>query len=514
MLMQRWRILVLVGLVAAPLLVLIGLGCYHMWLTGLGIWLWWPLSGCIAFAYVLAWRWQKKSRLLPSEPAPPLHWTERDREAWHLVEARAKNRVKQAKPEQFTSFALYIETAENLALELARFYHPKATDPVGALTIPEILTVIELATHDLAEMVDQYLPGGHLLTINDMRRVKKMADWYPMISNVSWLISSIFNPVNTIIRYTASQAGMTFPWQLLQQNVLEWFYIAYVHRLGSYLIELNSGRLGVGAQRFRQLQQGLPSAAGEPKVAETVRSMRFVVMGQAKAGKSSLINALLGQQRAITDVVVATAETAHYDLKPPGIDTRLQVWDTVGYAAAGPKQDQVRATEQAAQNADLIILVLHARNPARQADLDMLEKLHAFFRGHPELRRPPMLAVLTHIDLLSPAMEWQPPYDWQHPERLKEQQIQEAVAAVRDQLGRFLDGVIPVCTAPGKILGIDEWLFPALAGLFDQAHAVAFLHCLKAEMDTGKVRKVFHQLLMASKELGNAIFQQPMGKAK
>jgi hypothetical protein len=41
-----------------------------------------------------------------------------------------------------------------------------------------------------------------------------------------------------------------------------WFYTAYVHRLGTYLIELNSGRLRIGAARYRELMQNtLPDDA-------------------------------------------------------------------------------------------------------------------------------------------------------------------------------------------------------------------------------------------------------------
>ena len=40
---------------------------------------------------------------------------------------------------------------------------------------------------------------------------------------------------------------------MLQQNLLVWFYTAYVHRLGTYLIDLNSGRLRVGVPRYREL---------------------------------------------------------------------------------------------------------------------------------------------------------------------------------------------------------------------------------------------------------------------
>ena len=144
---------------------------------------------------------------------------------------------------KFTDINYYVEVGKEMALELSRFYHPGAKDPVGSLTIPEILAVVELAAHDLAEMVDQYLPGGHLLTINNWKQARQAADWYQTASNVYWLASALLSPLNTGLRYAASQLGMSRPLQMLQQNLLLWFYTAFVQRLGTYLIDLNSGRL-------------------------------------------------------------------------------------------------------------------------------------------------------------------------------------------------------------------------------------------------------------------------------
>jgi hypothetical protein len=58
------------------------------------------------------------------------------------------------------------------------------------------------------------------------------------------------------------------------------------------------------------------------------------------------------------------------------------------------------------------------------------------------------------------------------------------------------------------VLGVEEGLLPALAELLDRAHAVALLRCLRAEADTGKVSKVFSQLLAAGKGLAKALGQQ------
>jgi hypothetical protein len=504
--MHRWRLILLALLVAAPVLFLIGYGSFMLWQTDWAFWAWWPMAACLALAYLLGWYWQRKQGLLRVDFTVPLHWTDRDRQAWQLVEARGKAAAK-LDPEKLGSFPFYVETAQEMALELARFYHPKAKDPIGSLTVPELLAVVELAAHDLAEMVTTYVPAGHLLTVDAWRKAKQATEWYTTASNIYWLVSGLFAPVNTGVRYLASRLGVTMPFQKLQANLLVWFYTAYVHRLGTYLIDLNSGRLKVGARRYRELlaEHG-PAAAVEVKGqivgegAESVRQVTLTLLGQVKSGKSSLVNALLGEQRAATHVLPATEEITRYELMLEGIPTRLVLADTVGYGHTGPRQDQLRATQEAAMRSDALLLVLHARNPARQPDLELLQALSKWFEARPDLKMPPVLAVLTHIDVLSPAMEWQPPYDWQQPKRPKEEQIAHAVAAVREQLGEYVADVVPVCTAEGKVYGVQEWLLPALLGILDQAHAVALLRCLRAEVDTGKVRRVFEQVLAGGKE--------------
>ncbi len=229
--------------------------------------------------------------------------------------------------------------------------------------------------------------------------------------------------------------------------------------------------------------------------------MTLTVLGQVKMGKSSFINALLGEQRARTDVVPATSEVTRYELQMPDVPTRLVLLDTVGYAHTGPKEDQLRATAEAARQSDLLVLVLHARSPARQADVEMMQELRKWFTSNPDLRMPKVLAAVTHIDLLTPAMEWAPPYNWQEPQRTKEKQIAEAIATVHEQLGEYLTAAVPVCVAPGKVHGIEEWFLPALAELLGEAKAVGMLRCLRAEVDTVKVRKVFYQMLNIGEHL-------------
>jgi small GTP-binding protein len=515
--MSRWRIVVVLVLLVGPILAFAAVGGFFLWREGIGFLVWLPLAASMVAGYVLAWYWQRTKQLLrPVEFPEPGYWTERDRQAWKLVQARSEAAAK-LPPDQLITFQFYVDTARDMAQELARFYHPKMKDPIGPLTIPEILAAVELAAQDLSAMVETYLPAGHLLTIDNWRRAKQISDWYQTASNIYWLISAVFAPVETGVRYATTRMGMSRPWQLLQENLIAWFATAYVHYLGTYLVDLNSGRLRVGAKRYRELlrqwntergEGSAPPAAPDGQAtpvttpspadsADQVREISLTIIGQVKAGKSSFINALLGEQRALTDVLPATDEVTVYQLQPAGIPTRLRLFDTVGYGHTGPRADQLRATAEAARQSDLIILVLHARNPARQADLEMVKELRAWFLSKPDLRMPPILGVMTHIDLLSPALEWAPPYNWVEPQRPKEHQIQQARNALKDQLGEYLVGIVPLCTAPGKVYGLDEWLWPTLVELLDEAHAVALLRCIRAEANLGKVRKVFRQFLEA-----------------
>jgi predicted GTPase len=508
--MTRWRVIILVIFFGAPFVFLIGMGGYSLWEHHWSFYAWWPMMIVFALACILARHWQQKKQLLPAmdfEAIP--HGTERDQQAWQLVARRAKA-AESIPAARFSELPFYWQTGQDMALEMARFYNPGADNPYGSLTILEILAVSELASHDLSEMVQRYMPASHILTINDIRRGWSALAWYRRGRAVYWLVSAIFAPVETAAQYAASRFGVSSTWDLLQQNVLLWFYSAYIHRLGNYLIELHSGRLRVGVVRYRELmaqyQNAQQQTAEQIIVPESIPAQPAVpqvtiaVIGQVKTGKSSLINALLGQQRALVDVLPVATEVTKYELQPANVPTKLVLLDTTGYGNEGPREDQLRATEDACRGADLILLVLHARNPARQADALMLEKLSQWFSQHPEVRMPPVLGVLTHIDLLSPMMEWSPPYDWLNPNRPKEQQIQLALKTAQEQLPGLIAGTVPVCSAPAKIFGIQEALLPAVAGKLGEARTVGLLRCLQTEADEGKIQKIFQQLVAAGKE--------------
>ena len=515
--MTRTRILTLVLLVALPVLFLAGTGAYHLWDRGWAFYAWWPMGLSLALAYILAWRWQRQIRARQAEAPAPLHWTDRDRLAWRTVLDRAREADK-VEEEKFADPRFYFDTAQDMALQLAKVYRPDAADPVGIVTVPEILSVVELASHDLNELARKYVPGSHLMTVDHWRTARRAVDWYRKAANIYWLGSAVFDPIKTAVRYAAAKYGMGRPLELFQQNVILWFYSAYVREVGFYLIELYSGRLKVGTERYRELMKahghhpggppvvvpppdGVPPATDEPPADAPPRpvGVSIVLIGQVKAGKSSLVNALLGERKAATDVLPLTSEVTRYDLAAPGLPTHLALLDTAGYGRAGAVKDNLEETAEAVQAADLVLWVTHARNPARKADTDFFTRLRQWFQDRPHLRFPPVIVVLTHVDLLTPAMEWAPPYDWAGGTRPKERSMADALAAAQESFPD-VGGVVPVCTSAGKEWGVQEELLPEIVALLGEAKSVALLRCLHAEADEGKVKKVFAQLWAAGRK--------------
>src|SRR6185295_15464570 len=101
-------------------------------------------------------------------------------------------------------------------------------------------------------------------------------------------------------------------------------------------------------------------------------------------------------------------------------------------------------------------------SPARQADWHLVNQLNTWYAERPRLKPPRAIGVLTHMDGLSPKIEWQPPYNWHAPTRPKEENIRAAVEYTEQVFAEYLAAVVPVCSdfAQGRAYGIHEWLIP------------------------------------------------------
>jgi predicted GTPase len=325
----------------------------------------------------------------------------------------------------------------------------------------------------------------------------------------------------------------------IQANVLAWFTMTFIQRVGYYAIELNSGRLAGGAKKFRESMRKMEGArrgesekrregdgekqtAGATPLASTSTAdsspkvdtngsdertdVTIALVGQTKAGKSSLVNAILGEQKAVMDILPATTQVNRYRLDWEATDDHLVLLDTVGFATEGATERQLRETREALKEADLVLFVMNANSPAREPDREMLATLNDWFETRKELKPMPVIGVLTHIDLLSPVMEWSPPYDWKTGKRPKETSIREAVEYNTELFGPFLAGVVPVCAdvSRDRVFGVEEFLLPAITSVLDNARACAVLRALHKELNQDRVQRVASQLWNIGKTLVQA----------
>jgi predicted GTPase len=509
--LTRFRLILLALLFLLPFAVLIGIGSYHLWVVGY-LWVWWPLLGCFALTYYTAWRWTRARGALPdTAPAAPGYWTDRDKLAWEKVDAKARSSDK-VTLEEITNAKHYTDLALELAADVGAVYHPESEDPFDHLTLPEVLACVELAAADLEAMVVQYVPGVHLIRLRDVRTANKAYGMYKSGQNLYWAGAAVIDPLSAGLRYLASRFGLGTLMQRIQDNLVVWFHTAYIHQMGRYLIELNSGRLKVGVKRYREILAAhqeppavvttpvpdVPATAGgvAPDLAATVppaerKAITIAVLGAVKAGKSSLANALLGKHAATVDRLPVPSGT-RYEFALPG-GQPVSLMDTSGYGERVSDEDFAAAVE-ASRDADLILLVTGVTNPGRANDIDLLDRLREWFDGKPHLRMPPVVVAVNQVDLLTPKAEWSPPYDWLAGTRPKEVNIREATGAVAEQVGRRAANVVPVCAREGETFGIADGLVPAVVSHLDHARGSAILKAVEADVTGRPVGKVFDQL--------------------
>lgn len=146
-----------------------------------------------------------------------------------------------------------------------------------------------------------------------------------------------------------------------------------------------SGKL---ARMQAQLAQVLAAATQGRLLRE---GMQVVLIGQPNVGKSSLLNALAGQEVAIvTDIAGTTRDTVRELIQLNGVP--LHIIDTAGLRETVDQVEQIgiQRTWAAAEKADLILLLQDARVGITESDLAIMRRLPA---------QLPRVTVLNKIDL-------------------------------------------------------------------------------------------------------------------
>jgi predicted GTPase len=508
----NWRAWVLVVLLVGPVLAYMGVGALwlreHGWL--LYATLLWMAAG-IAFA-LLAARWTRARQ----PTLPPLDWdapktfSPFDRQAWTMVE-QAAEQGDSASLDSLSEADIYIAAGRSLGRELAKHYHPLSENPIERVPVVELLTALELAAEDLGRLCRQ-VPGGDLVTPAHLKTAVQAAGFLQKASDLYSYMLPLFNPVGGLVRLGTQQWMVKPAWRNMQQNLLRWFFRAYINRLGHHLIELYSGRLVIGAEKYRRLTRR-PAAQAPAGDGETDMDRLVVaVAGARESGKSSVIAALDQARQGEPALVKARLGSAGLD---EALLERLQtarLREIPGFTLTpGRESTRDRATRDnavvQAADCDLLILIVDVRRPANAhtAEIAFAQAWDRWFVEHPVLEAPSTLVVLTGVDRIEPGVDWKLPWNWARGETPHEAAVRARVEALRAALPPTFTEFVAVGLHSGTPFGILEELLPRLAALVHRAERTAVIRQLHRLHSRSKARRLVSQVSRHGRSLWKSI---------
>lgn len=446
----RARIVLRLVLLGLPLLLLCVLGL--LWLHERD-WLLHFLA--ITTATLLLFRlgfWAMARRTHPAQPeqdVPPLlapdpEWRASEQAVFAQLQAHIAQRLPEPVPWadlQPLAFELLQQTASLLSGGKR-----KALD----FSLPEALLLVDRVAVRLRGVLREHLPLAdtvRLETLVWLWAQRRQLGLAARLGQGLWRVGrALSNPpaamakeVQNLILGEATQTLQAHGELTAQRLILE--------EVARAAVELHSGQLRFSDAELLDIELASARTDAAARTAPD-QPLRVLVLGQVSAGKTSLINALLGEQRGETDLAPTTPGLASHAWTVDGIDFTLV--DSPGLDGSDASAQTV--LEQMLQ-ADLLLWAVRANRPAQAVDAALLQTFRAALANQPQRRAPRILLALTATDQLLPG--------WPFVEHALPVEAQARVAELLHGVASELQEkhLLAVCTTP------PSWNIDTLARL-------------------------------------------------
>ncbi|PSU34354.1 GTPase family protein [Photobacterium lutimaris] len=353
--------------------------------------------------------------------APSGEWGEFDLEVWHVLNPAIAHHL-----EQDDSWLGLREHALALSMAVASQYYPERDTQALSFTAPEFLLMLEKVSHRYRLFLLNHIPFAETLKLSYFQQgyqhkeklgaAKKFYDVYRVFRAMTpaglvaeargQLLGRLFDEVSEEVQHNLKK--------VLLQEVL------------SVAIDLYSGRYKAAEGELNN------SDTDSEHFAEELKPLRVAIVGQVSAGKSSLVNTFVGNMVAEVSAIPSTENIVVHRCYVDGIDI-IHLVDLPGID--GQESTNKRLIKQMAQS-DIVLWVLKANQPARKSDVILRQQFDEHYQQaeNRSRKKPKIVMVLNQVDRLSPASEWQPPYDLSAPQSAKANTIKAALDFNKAQL--------------------------------------------------------------------------------
>ncbi|MFK7995609.1 MAG: GTPase family protein [Granulosicoccus sp.] len=391
-------------------------------------------------------------------------WTDLDRRVWVRAVETVEHVLNKQPPwtqlpelslEILTSVSEYYNIESQQLIDSSSAKRSQNRDGKYSFTLPEVLLVLSITSSRYRQLVIDYIPFADQVKVSSLinlyarqDQIKTGARWINTVRRTTRFV----NPLAAItaeLREQFTNRIFTNLSEKIQKDLMR----LLLQELVQVGMDLYSGRLKSSVDELSNFRSESYSDDIKNR-AVSAEPLRVVLAGQVSSGKSSLVNALINRLEAETDVLPTTDTTTVHrlqwqvdgnsDNEPQIAPEPLHLIDTVGLT---DQPDAQNSLMDIISNADLLIWVARANQPARATDAALYKALQESFKNQPMRRPAPVLLVLTHIDQLKPKAIWQPPYDLQS-DVTKARSIRQALESCKQMIGLAdTTPAVPVCLA-------------------------------------------------------------------